>query len=39
EAARYIHFLCMSAMTLFIVIHLLMALLVPRTLLAMLRGC
>ncbi len=38
EAARYIHFLCMSAMALFIVIHLLMVLLVPRTLLAMLRG-
>lgn len=38
EAARYIHFFCMSAMALFIVIHLLMVLLVPRTLLAMLRG-
>lgn len=38
EAARYIHFVCMSAMALFIVIHLLMVLLVPRTLLAMLRG-
>lgn len=38
EAARYIHFLCMSAMALFIVIHLLMVLLVPRSLLAMLRG-
>ncbi len=38
EAARYIHFFCMSAMALFVVIHLLMVLLVPRTLLAMLRG-
>ena len=38
EAARYIHFFCMSAMGLFVVIHLLMVLLVPRTLLAMLRG-
>lgn len=38
ETARYIHFLCMGAMTLFIVVHLLMVLLVPRTLLAMLRG-
>ncbi|MEJ5072378.1 cytochrome b/b6 domain-containing protein [Enterobacter ludwigii] len=38
EAARYIHFFCMSAMGLFVAIHLLMVLLVPRTLLAMLRG-
>ncbi len=38
EAARYIHFICMSAMVLFIVIHLQMVLLVPRTLLTMLRG-
>ncbi|MCS2172273.1 cytochrome b/b6 domain-containing protein [Scandinavium sp. TWS1a] len=38
EAARYIHFFCMSAIALFVVIHLLMVLLVPRTLLAMLRG-
>ncbi|WP_052284304.1 cytochrome b/b6 domain-containing protein [Kluyvera genomosp. 1] len=38
DAARYIHFFCMSAMGLFVVIHLLMVLLVPRTLLAMLRG-
>lgn len=38
DAARYIHFACMTAMALFIVIHLLMVLLVPRTLLAMLRG-
>lgn len=38
DAARYIHFFCMSGMALFVVIHLLMVLLVPRTLLAMLRG-
>lgn len=38
EAARYIHFFCMSAMAAFVVIHLLMVLLVPKTLLAMLRG-
>lgn len=38
ETVRYIHFFCMSAMVLFIVIHLLMVLLVPRTLLSMLRG-
>jgi thiosulfate reductase cytochrome b subunit len=38
ETARYIHFFCMSAMALFVVVHLLMVLLVPRTLLAMLRG-
>lgn len=38
ESARYIHFFSMSAMALFIIIHLLMVLLVPRTLLVMLRG-
>lgn len=38
ETARYIHFFTMSAMVLFIVVHLLMVLVVPRTLLAMLRG-
>ncbi|ACZ75538.1 MULTISPECIES: cytochrome b/b6 domain-containing protein [Dickeya] len=38
ETARYVHFFCMSLMVLFVVIHLLMVLLVPRTLLAMLRG-
>lgn len=38
EAARYIHFFCMSAIVLFIVVHLVMVLLVPRTLLAMFRG-
>lgn len=38
DFARNIHFFSMSALALFIVIHLLMVLLVPRTLLAMLRG-
>ncbi|MBP2847284.1 cytochrome b/b6 domain-containing protein [Dickeya oryzae] len=38
ETVRYIHFFCMSLIVLFVVIHLLMVLLVPRTLLAMLRG-
>lgn len=38
DAARYIHFFCMSAMALFVMVHLVMVLLVPRTLLAMLRG-
>jgi thiosulfate reductase cytochrome b subunit len=38
DCARYVHFFAMSALALFIVIHLLMVLLVPRTLLAMLRG-
>lgn len=38
DSARYVHFFAMSALALFIVIHLLMVLLVPRTLLAMVRG-
>jgi thiosulfate reductase cytochrome b subunit len=38
DTARYIHFFCMSGVALFVIIHLLMVLLVPRTLLAMLRG-
>ncbi len=38
EVARYIHFLCMSFMVLFVVVHLLMVMLVPRTLLTMLRA-
>jgi Thiosulfate reductase cytochrome B subunit (membrane anchoring protein) len=38
EAARYIHFFCMSGIALFVIVHLLMVLLVPKTLLAMLRG-
>lgn len=38
EAARYFHFFAMSALVGFAVIHLVMVALVPRTLLAMLRG-
>ncbi|VXC63806.1 cytochrome b/b6 domain-containing protein [Serratia oryzae] len=38
EMARYIHFFAMSALMGFVVIHLVMVALVPRTLLAMLRG-
>ncbi|HCR1139883.1 TPA: cytochrome b/b6 domain-containing protein [Klebsiella aerogenes] len=36
EGARYIHFFCMSAMLLFLFLHLVMVALVPKTLLAML---
>ena len=38
EAARRVHFLAMAAMVAFAGIHLLMVALVPRTLLAMIRG-
>ncbi|WP_375156524.1 cytochrome b/b6 domain-containing protein [Escherichia coli] len=38
DTARYIHFLCMNIMVLFIIIHLVMVLLVPRALLSMIRG-
>ena len=38
EAARRVHFLAMSALLVFIGIHLAMVALVPRTLLAMIRG-
>ncbi|OMQ25764.1 cytochrome b/b6 domain-containing protein [Serratia oryzae] len=38
EMARYIHFFAMSVLVGFVVIHLVMVALVPRTLLAMLRG-
>ncbi|XGA69612.1 cytochrome b/b6 domain-containing protein [Duganella sp. BuS-21] len=38
EAARYIHFYAMAALCAFIVVHVVMVALVPRTLLAMLRG-
>ena len=38
DAARYIHFFAMSALVGFVVVHLVMVALVPRTLLAMLRG-
>lgn len=38
DAARYIHFYAMSALVGFVLVHLVMVALVPRTLLAMLRG-
>jgi thiosulfate reductase cytochrome b subunit len=38
EAARRVHFLAMSAMAIFIVVHLAMVALVPRSLLTMVRG-
>jgi len=38
EAARRVHFFAMSALFGFVVVHLVMVALVPRTLLAMLRG-
>lgn len=38
EAARRVHFVGMAALTGFLVVHVLMAALVPRTLLAMFRG-
>jgi thiosulfate reductase cytochrome b subunit len=38
EPARYIHFFAMSTLVAFVVVHLVMVALVPRTLLAMLRG-
>jgi thiosulfate reductase cytochrome b subunit len=38
EGARLVHFAAMSALVLFVVVHLVMVLLVPRTLLTMVRG-
>jgi thiosulfate reductase cytochrome b subunit len=38
DTARLIHFYCMSAIVAFLVVHVVMSLLVPRSLLAMLRG-
>ncbi|HEY6860780.1 MAG TPA: cytochrome b/b6 domain-containing protein [Pseudolabrys sp.] len=38
QNARLVHFLCMSAIVLFIAVHILLALLVPRTLLSMITG-
>ena len=38
ETARRVHFLAMSTLTAFVGIHLVMVALVPRTLLAMIRG-
>ncbi|TAK46840.1 MAG: cytochrome b/b6 domain-containing protein [Xanthobacteraceae bacterium] len=38
EAARYVHFACMAAIVAFVFIHVVMALLVPRSLRAMITG-
>jgi thiosulfate reductase cytochrome b subunit len=38
QTVRIIHFLCMSAIVLFLIVHVTLALLVPRTLVAMLTG-
>jgi thiosulfate reductase cytochrome b subunit len=38
DATRWVHFIGMSAIALFLVIHVVMVLLVPRTLIIMLRG-
>ena len=38
DAARYVHFLAMTAIVLFMLVHVVMALLVPKSLRAMIRG-
>ena len=38
QTARLVHFLCMSAIVLFVVVHVSLALLVPHTLVAMVTG-
>ena len=38
DAARYVHFFAMAAIVLFLVLHVVMALLVPKSLRAMIRG-
>lgn len=38
QNARLVHFLCMSAIVLFVVVHVVLALLVPRTLVSMVTG-
>jgi thiosulfate reductase cytochrome b subunit len=38
DSARVVHFVCMTLLMIFIVVHLVMVALVPRTLLVMLRG-
>lgn len=38
DAARYVHFFAMAALVAFVAVHLVMVALVPRTLVAMLRG-
>ena len=38
QTARVVHFLCMTAIVLFIVVHVTLALIVPQTLVAMVTG-
>ena len=38
EGARYVHFFAMAAIVLFLLVHVVMALLVPKSLRAMIRG-
>ena len=38
EGARYVHFFAMAAIVLFLIVHIVMALIVPRSLRAMIRG-
>ena len=38
EAARYVHFFCMAAIVAFMVVHVVLALLVPKSLRAMIIG-
>ena len=38
DAARYVHFFCMAAIVGFLVVHVLLALLVPKSLRAMVTG-
>jgi thiosulfate reductase cytochrome b subunit len=38
DAARYVHFFCMAAIVAFLVVHVLLALIVPKTIRAMLTG-
>ena len=38
EAARYVHFFAMATIVVFLVVHVIMALLVPKSLRAMVRG-
>ena len=38
EAARYVHFFCMAPIVAFLVVHILLALIVPKSLRAMVTG-
>jgi thiosulfate reductase cytochrome b subunit len=38
DAARYVHFFCMAAIVAFLVVHVVLALIVPKTIRAMLTG-